>query len=46
MLDTFQTIFRHCPDMPDTAKIISLSRRMICINLSAKKGAKVYVLTQ
>lgn len=45
MLETFQTIFRHCADMPDTARIISLSRRMICVNLSAKKGANVYVLT-
>lgn len=45
-LDTFRVIYRHCTDMPDTARIISLSRRMICINLSAREGANVYALTE
>lgn len=44
-LDSFKVIYRFMPDRPEVARIISRSRRTICVNLAARPGAKIDVLT-
>lgn len=43
-LDTYITIYRHYPDMPEIARIIDRGRKIIFINLSARPGAKIDLL--
>lgn len=46
ILDTYRTIYRHYPDHPEIARIISSKRKLICVNLSARTGANIDVLTR
>lgn len=45
ILDGYRTIYRFMPDRPEVARIISRGRKTICINLAARPGAKIDMLT-
>lgn len=46
ILDTYRVVYRHFDDIPEIARIISRKRKLICINLSARKDANVDVLIE
>lgn len=41
ILDTYRTVFKSIPDQPDVRRIISRGKKLICINLAARPGAKI-----
>lgn len=41
ILDTYRTVFKSIADQPDVRRIISLGKKLICINLAARPGAKI-----
>lgn len=44
-LDTYSKVFKHLPSRPDVRRIIYRKKKLICVNLSARPGAKIDVLT-
>ena len=41
ILDSYRTMFKSIPEMPDVRRIISRKKRLICINIAARPGAKI-----
>lgn len=41
ILDSYCTVFKSMPDHPEVRRIIWQSKKMICINLAARPGAKI-----
>ena len=41
ILGTYRTVFKSIPDQPDVRRIISRGKKLICINLAARPGAKI-----
>ena len=40
-LDTYRKVCKSMPDRPEVRRIISRSKRLICINTAARPGAKI-----
>ena len=43
-LEGYTTMYREVPDQPEVIKFVSKSRKMIVVNLAAKKDAKIIKL--
>ena len=44
-LDSYSTVFKYIPTRPDIRRIIYRNKKIICVNLSARPGAKIDILT-
>lgn len=40
-LDTYRKVCKPIPERPDIRRIISRSKKLICINTAARPGAKI-----
>ena len=40
-LDTYRKVCKPMPDRPEVRRIISRSKKLICINTAARPGAKI-----
>lgn len=40
-LDSYRTVFKSIPEQPDVRRIVSRSKKLICINTAARPGAKI-----
>lgn len=40
-LDTYRKVCKSMPDRPEVRRIISRSKKLICINTAARPGAKI-----
>lgn len=45
-LDSYRTVFKSIPEQPEVRRFIWQSKKMICINLAARPGAKIDRLLQ